>query len=84
MAIFIDSLVITTDAGFSPETDLWRPMPSKILSFKQPQSSGTVLLDFPSASYRCKVSVENELPVVDTFGRTSPYLSSNIFELEIR
>ena len=84
MAIFIDSLMITTDAEFSPETDLWKPMPPKILSFKQPQSNGTVLLDFPSASYRCKVSVENELPVVDVLGKTSSNLISNSIELEIR
>jgi hypothetical protein len=84
MAIFIDSLIVTTDAEFSPETDLWKPVPSKILSFKQPQSSGTALLDFPSGSYRCKVSVENEHPVVDALGRTSTNLKSNSIELEIK
>jgi hypothetical protein len=84
MAIFIDSLMVTTDAEFSPETDLWKPMPPKILSFKQPQSSGTVLLDFPAASYRCKVDVENELPVVDALGKTSTNLMSNNIELEIK
>jgi hypothetical protein len=84
MAIFIDSMMVTTDAEFSPEADLWKPMPPKILSFKQSQSSGTVLLDFPTASYRCKVNVENELPVVDVLGRTSSNLMSNNIELEIR
>ena len=84
MAIFIDSLMVTTDAEFSPETDLWKPVPQKIVSFEQPQSSGTVLLDFPPASYRCKVSVENEFPVVDVLGRTSTNLMSNSIELEIR
>jgi hypothetical protein len=84
MAIFIDSLMVTTDAEFSPETDLWKPMPPKILSFKQPQSSGTVLLDFPAASYRCKVDIENELPVVDALGKTSTNLMSNNIELEIK
>ena len=34
MAIFIDSLIITQDANFSPATDLWKPMPPKIFSFK--------------------------------------------------
>ena len=84
MAIFIDSLIITQDANFSPATDLWKPMPPKIFSFKQPQSSGAALLDFPAGSYRCKVNVENKLPIVDTLGRTSTDLISNSIQLEIK
>jgi len=84
MAIFIDSLVITSDAEFSPDTNLWESMPPKIFSLEQPQSSGMVRLDLPPDSYRCKVTVESELPVVDNLGNASPYLISNSIEFDIR
>ncbi len=84
MAIFMDSLVITPDIEFSPEANIWDSKSPKVFSFEQPQSNGIVLLDLPPDSYRCKVTVESEIPVVDLLGVTSPYVISNTIEFEIR
>ncbi|OQX65629.1 MAG: hypothetical protein B5M51_00125 [Anaerolinea sp. 4484_236] len=82
MALFIDSLVITADAGFSPNADLWKSLSPKVFSFNQPQSSGIVDLNLLSGFYRCKAVIESELPLVEMLGDTS--LVSNSIEFEIR
>lgn len=84
MAIFVDSLVVTTDPGFLPDKDLWKSMPSKTFLLEQPQSSGTVPLDLPPDSYRCKVLVESERTVVDVSGSIASYLTSNTIEFDVR
>ena len=82
MAIFIDSLTITTDAEFSPNINPWEPMHPIVFSFEQPQSSGTVQLDIPSGLYRCKAIVESDLPVVNMLGSISSSLVSESIEIE--
>jgi hypothetical protein len=84
MAFFIDSLVITSDAEFSPDTDLWKPASPKTFMLEQPQSSGTIRLDLPPDSYRCKAIVESEIPVVDSLGNLSPSVISNSIEFDLR
>ena len=84
MAIFIDSLVITPDAEFSPDTNLWKSTSPKLFSLEQAQSSGTLDLDLPPDYYRCKLAVESEVPVIDRLGNPSPSLLSNTIEFEIK
>jgi len=82
MAIFIDSIIITTDEYFSPDFDPWEPINPKVFLFNQPQSNGTVYLDLPSGSHRCKAIVESDLPVVRMDGSISSSLVSNSIDIE--
>jgi 4-amino-4-deoxy-L-arabinose transferase-like glycosyltransferase len=84
MAIFIDSLVTTSDSEFTPDTDLWESTSPNIFSFTQPQASGTIRLDLPPESYRCKVASESDIPVINMLGNTSSYVTSNIIEFDTR
>ena len=82
MAIFIDSLVITTDAYFSPEDDLWEEVSPQRYSFDKPADHGLLTLDIPAGHYQCFASVETDLPIVEEDGGTTLY--SDIIEIEIR
>ncbi len=82
MAIFIDTLVVTSDANFSPETDLWQRIPPLVFSLETFQSEGFLTLDLSPGDYQCQAMNETELPVIEMHGEKS--LLSNTIDLEIK
>ena len=82
MAIFLDSFIISTDANFSPERNLWQSANPLVFSFDTPKNEGTIELEIPQGLYKCQASIENEIPIVEMQGET--LLRSNLIEVEIR
>jgi hypothetical protein len=76
--------VITPDAEFSPDTDLWKSISPKVFLLEQAQPGGTLDLDLSPDYYRCKLAVRSEVPVLDQLGNPSLSLLSNTIEFDIK
>ena len=78
MALFIDSVIFTTDPSFSPEHDsAWHPTIDSEYNLSKNYDQGAIVLELPPGQYRCRISVESDLPLVDSHGN-SPVQSDAI------
>jgi hypothetical protein len=69
MALFIDTLVFTTDSDFSPEENsLWESVKISQYTFSSQMSKGTLEITLPDGNYRCVAEVDSDLPLVDALG----------------
>ncbi len=82
MALFIDSVVFTTDADFSPLDGVQRDVVyDQVHQLTNPAQSGIIKLDLPQGRYFCRLGVESDQPLVDAYGR--PDVWSDGLEIEI-
>ena len=82
MALFIDSVVFTTDAGFSPTSIGHRQIVyDEIYSLSKPAQTGIMKFILPSGRYYCRVSVETGQSLVDAYGQ--PEIWSNDLGVEM-
>jgi len=82
MALFIDSVVFTTDADFSPTSTGHRQIVyDEIYSLSNPTQAGILKFNLPSGRYYCRVSVETGQSLVDAYGQ--PEVWSNDLEVEM-
>ncbi len=77
MAIFMDALIVTDDASFSPETSLTDPMPHQIFAVNTDSRSGFISPKLPPGQYTCRVELTSTENVVDAFGR-QPVISNDV------
>jgi len=81
-ALFIDSVVFTTEPQFSPEHEnSWDPTLIADYSFRMPAQEGEIEFNLSPGRYSCLLEIESELPLVDALGQTP--VKSNIMELII-
>jgi hypothetical protein len=74
MALFIDSIVFTTDQNYSPEyNSLYRPKINSAHKLPRESRYGSIILKIPPGQYHCRVMVESNLPLVDAFGNLPIY-----------
>lgn len=82
MAIFIDSIIVTTDPNFSPTENNFTPLPSVPFTYQNELKSGNIILPLEPGSYRCTAEAVNKnYLLVDAFGTTP--IRSNAIELTI-
>ncbi|MBC8506980.1 MAG: glycosyltransferase family 39 protein [Anaerolineales bacterium] len=82
MALFIDSVVFTTDADFSPTASEYRQVfYQKTYPLANPAQQGIVNFNLPSGRYFCRLGVESDQPLVDAYGQ--PDVWSDDIEIEI-
>ncbi len=81
MALFVDTIVITGDSAFYPQTDLLQNATPQHFLFQPPQSMGFLFPDLPQGNYQCLATVATDSPVIDS-GKN--YLESDLFQIEIR
>ena len=82
MAIFIDSIVISANASFSPEKDLWQETHPLVFSLDESESEGQLYLELASGVYQCFATVETNIPIAEMHGEST--LQSNQIEVTIR
>ncbi|MBT3314110.1 MAG: hypothetical protein HN390_05810 [Anaerolineae bacterium] len=82
MAIFIDSIVISANANFSPEEDLWQGTHPLVFSLDKPQREGPLHLDLSPGVYQCFAAVETNTPIAEMHGKST--VESNRIEVIIR
>lgn len=70
MAIFIDTIVITTDPDFAPLEDSDRQIQAQIYPFGQEQEQGELTTQFEPGYYRCHAEAFSKYSLVDAFGHT--------------
>ncbi|MBM3143456.1 MAG: hypothetical protein FJ010_00545 [Chloroflexi bacterium] len=81
MALFIDSLVFTTDAEFSPLDDAQREMVyDRVHPLANPTNRGMIELKLAPGRYFCRLGIESA-PLVDAYGRSEVW--SNNLEVEL-
>jgi hypothetical protein len=77
VALFVDTLVFTTDPAYSPLSGLPGETMPEITIHYAAASQGTIPLPFPNGRYRCQASLDSALPLIDQRGGT-PVLSEPI------
>ncbi|MCP4142145.1 MAG: glycosyltransferase family 39 protein [Chloroflexi bacterium] len=82
MAIFIDSIVISTETSFSPEKDIWQETPPLLFDLNKAQNEGSLELELSQGFYQCVATVDTNIPVIEMHGET--ILESNQIEVDIR
>jgi hypothetical protein len=82
MAIFIDSIVISANANFSPEEDLWQETHPLVFSLDKPEREGPLHLDLSPGVYQCFAAIEANTPIAEMHGKTT--VESNQIEVIIR
>ena len=82
MAIFIDSIVISANAAFSPEKDLWQETPPLVFSLDKPKKEGPLHIDLSPGVYQCLATVETNVPIAEMHGES--IVESNRIEVIIR
>ena len=82
MALFVDSVIFTTDVEFSPLQEIQRDVVyDQVHQLSNPGQRGVVRIDLPPGRYFCRLSVESDLPLVDAYGQ--PEVWSDGVEIEI-
>jgi len=81
MAIFLDVFVITADAEFYPDSELYRDAEPHRFLFERVRSKGLLTPELPSGNYLCQAVVETARPVMDT---GENYILSEVIEFESR
>ena len=82
MALFIDSVVFTTDADFSPTVSDYRQVVyQETYPLATPAQQGIVNFNLPSGRYFCRLGVQSDQPLVDAYGQ--PDVWSEDLEIEI-
>lgn len=76
IAVFIDSLIVTSDEGFTPSNSQFEKVPTMNVTIEPEKSSGTLTIAFEPGSYRCTAEAVNR-SLVDAFGN-SPVISNTI------
>jgi 4-amino-4-deoxy-L-arabinose transferase-like glycosyltransferase len=82
MALFIDSIIVTTDPNFSPTENYFSALPSIPFNFQNELKSGSIILPLEPGDYRCTAEAVNKnYLLVDAFGYNP--VRSNSIELTI-
>ncbi len=82
MALFIDSVVFTTDADFSPtETGHRQVVYEETYSLSNPTQQGIVKFKLPPGRYFCRLGVESDQHLVNAYGQSEVW--SDDLEIEI-
>ncbi len=72
MALFIDSLMITNEPGFTPSTDGYISMSPQSYTFPNELGSGDVVMEFEPGYYRCTLQAfSQELKLVNPLGNST-------------
>jgi hypothetical protein len=77
MAIFLDTLIITTDEAYRPEENYFTALPIQHFALPSPQTGGRLTLRLAPGDYRCTIQVDSEQNLVDAFGN-SPVVSNPV------
>ncbi len=81
MALFIDSVVFTTEADFSPTSTNYRyVIYDEVLSHEIPAQKGILKINLPPGRYFCRVGITSDQPLVDAYGQ--PEVWSDDLEIE--
>lgn len=82
MAVFIDTVVATTDPTFKPENDSFSDLPLKTYTYPDETASGNLVMELEPGRYRCSLQAfSQDIPLVDPLG--NPTVQSNIIEFDI-
>lgn len=82
VSLFVDALVFTTDADYTPLAGLTgTPMPEIVVHYAS-ASQGTLQLDFPAGRYRCQATIDSAQPLVDRRGVTPVRSDAILIEIE--
>lgn len=82
VSLFVDALVFTTDADYTPLAGLTgTPMPEVTVHYAA-ASQGTLRLDFPTGRYRCQASIDSAQPLVDRRGDVPVRSETILIEIE--
>ena len=82
MAIFLDTLIITSDANFQAEQNHYLPLPVQLFHFASEQSQGQLTLNLKPGIYQCYVSIDGKQSLVDNYGQEP--VKSNVVLIEVK
>ena len=83
MALFIDTIVTTTEPDFTPTDDSFVPLPLKTYTFPNDIAEGSVVLQLDPGVYRCTIQAfSQELPLVDPLGNSTVRSNTIDFTVE--
>lgn len=82
MAVFVDTVVATTDLNFKPENDSFTDLPPQTYTFPDEIGEGSIVMSLEPGVYRCSLQAfSQKLPIVDPLGNRT--LQSNLIEFKI-
>jgi len=82
MGIFLDTLIITSDANLQPEQNHYLPLPAQHFRFASEQSQGQLTPNLKPGIYQCYASVDGKHNLVDNYGHEP--VKSNVVLIEIK
>jgi hypothetical protein len=83
MALFIDTLAVTTDINFVPTADHYTALPVQTYTFPNEIKKGSIILQMEPGSFRCVLQAfSNKERIVDAFGKTP--VASNPIEFIVQ
>lgn len=82
MAVFVDTVVATTDSNFKPENDSFSSLPLQSYTFPGEVGEGNIVMQLEPGVYLCSLQAfSQDIPIVDPLG--NPTVQSNLIEFKI-
>jgi hypothetical protein len=82
MALFIDSVVFTTDPDMSPFDDIsYELVYDQTHHLTRPSQEGIIKVNLPTGRYFCHIGVESDQTLVNSYGQ--PDINSNVLEINV-
>jgi hypothetical protein len=69
LALFIDTIILTSEQDFDPNNISRESLPPYFESYSKAQKEGFLPIDLESGTYRCQVEARSALPLVDAYGQ---------------
>jgi len=83
MALFIDTIVTTTEPDFTPTDDSFVSLPLKTYTFPNEIAEGNIVLQLDPGIYRCTLQAfSQELPLVSPLGDPAVWSNTIIFTVD--